>query len=172
MSKQKQRALALSEKITVLDKWKVAPPGMNQRELANHLQLPRSTLQKLIANETSLREEATSLGKSDSHLLKTKRNRKGKDVEMEDDETAIAETVSSKRPRVDEDVESVSNSDDEELPTAKPSETLKALHETERLLVRHGQLHLSGKLTEIVHAVKVVHNASLRQQDIRDFLCK
>ena len=70
----KRQSLTLEKKIDLLDKLKALPSGKSQRELADELQVPRATLQKLVANEATLRKEAENLTMNDMQLVK-KRNR-------------------------------------------------------------------------------------------------
>lgn len=80
----KRQSLTLEKKIDLLDKLKALPSGKSQRELADELQVPRATLQKLVANEATLRKEAENLTTNDMQLVKKKRNRTGKDSEVEE----------------------------------------------------------------------------------------
>ena len=72
--------MTLSEKICLLDKLKELPCGMSQRRQSDLLNIPRATLQKRIANEPNLREKSSLMN---SVALKKKRNRAGKDHEVE-----------------------------------------------------------------------------------------
>ena len=108
----KQRSLTLAEKISILDKAKTMMP-MKQRDLAVELNVPRATLQKLISNESKLRVEMASVGSTDAHvLLKKKRQRGGKDLEVEEAlllwfEKATAKKLSINGPILKEKVESL-----------------------------------------------------------------
>jgi hypothetical protein len=79
-----QRALSLKEKINILDAVKSRPKNTPQRALARDLEIPRSTLQKLLQNEKSIRNEAASLHSKSVAFKTVKRHRQGKDPEVEE----------------------------------------------------------------------------------------
>ena len=79
-----QRALSLKEKIKILDEVKSRPKNTPQRALARELEIPRSTLQKLLQNEKSIRSEAASLHSKSVAFKNVKHHRQGKDPEVEE----------------------------------------------------------------------------------------
>ena len=73
-----QKTLSLCDKIDLLNKNQSSK--MTQVEIASRLNIPRSTLQKLIKNEKSLKAQSSS----SSSMNKQKRKRLGKAPKVEE----------------------------------------------------------------------------------------
>jgi hypothetical protein len=77
----KRKDTSLSDKIVVLDKMKAQPAGTSQRRLAELLDLPKSSIARLAAQEQSLRERWAA---EEAQSVKSgKRKRDGKDPEVD-----------------------------------------------------------------------------------------
>ena len=74
--------MSLSEKVAVLDKITLQPPGTSHRRLVEVFAVPKSTIGRLVRNESALREQL--LEEWAQQIKSRKRKRCGKNAEVEE----------------------------------------------------------------------------------------
>ena len=79
----KRRDLSLGKKVDLFDKIALQPPGMNHRRLSDISAVPKSTIGRLVCNESELHQQL--LEECAQRIKSTiKQKRSGKDAEVEE----------------------------------------------------------------------------------------